>query len=76
MQNSFQAEKRAFGAAIREQRMGLKLSQEDFAEVCGLHRTYISQVERGLKNVSFDNIRRISIGLRLKSSELYSRARL
>lgn len=38
------------GDAIRERRETLDLSQEAFAAECGLHRTYISQLERGLKS--------------------------
>jgi len=42
-------ELRALGDAIREARKALGVSQEDFAEMCDLHRTYIGQVERGEK---------------------------
>ena len=38
------------GDAIRARRAGLGWSQEDFALACGLHRTYISQLERGKKS--------------------------
>ena len=61
---------------IRGERRRLNLSQEDFAEICELHRTYIGQVERGEKNISFENITRIAHSLDLKPSELFSRARL
>jgi transcriptional regulator with XRE-family HTH domain len=52
------------------------LSQEDFAEQCGLHRTYIGQVERGEKNISFVNILRIAKGLRAKPSQLFEQSKL
>lgn len=67
---------RKFGHAIRAARQNHKLSQEDFAEVCDLHRTYIGHVERGEANVSFQNIARIARGLKLKPSELFARAGL
>ena len=76
MQNSVQAQLRSFGAAVRGERARMNLSQEDFAEVCDLHRTYVGQVERGEKNISFENIARIARALKLKPSELFGRARL
>ena len=41
-----------------------------FAEVCGFDRTYISLVERGLRNLSFLNLVKIAAGLGLSVSEL------
>jgi transcriptional regulator with XRE-family HTH domain len=76
MQTPLQAQLKSFGAAIRAERARLNLSQEDFAEVCDLHRTYVGQVERGEKNISFENIARIARALGLKPSELFGRARL
>ena len=40
----------AFGIELRRQRELKKLSQEELAEICGIHRTYVSQLERGLKS--------------------------
>lgn len=54
----------------------MSLSQEDFAEVCDLHRTYIGQIERGEKNISFENILRVSRALGLKPSGLLAAAKL
>jgi transcriptional regulator with XRE-family HTH domain len=69
-------ELRELGHAIRKERERLNLSQEDFAERCDLHRTYVSQLERGIKNVSFENILRVARAFELKPSELLARARL
>jgi transcriptional regulator with XRE-family HTH domain len=70
------SELRAFGAALREQRRELGVSQEDFAEMCDLHRTYIGQVERGEKNISFVNVLRIARSFRSKPSVLFRAAGL
>lgn len=70
------SELRKLGDAIRAERKSLGVSQEDFAELCELHRTYIGQVERGEKNISFVNILRIAHALRQKPSALLSLAGL
>ena len=69
-------ELKALGEAIRQGRKTLEVSQEDFAEMCDLHRTYIGQVERGEKNISFINILRITKALRTKPSALLDGAKL
>ncbi len=46
------------------------LSQEQLADLCELHRTYISSVERGNRNISIDNIEKIAIALQVSPSEL------
>jgi transcriptional regulator with XRE-family HTH domain len=68
------AELRLLGRAIRAEREKLDLSQEDFAELCDLHRTYIGQLERGEKNVSFSNVLRVARAIRVKPSALLARA--
>ena len=70
------AELRALGRAIRAEREKLDVSQEDFAEICDVHRTYVGQLERGEKNVSFTNVLRVAKAFRLKPSELLARAGL
>ncbi|WP_341481299.1 helix-turn-helix transcriptional regulator [Salinibacter ruber] len=52
-----------FGSRVRELREERGYSQEKFAEICGLHRTYISGVERGERNPTLDVISKISTGL-------------
>ena len=62
-----------FGRAIRRIREAQKINQEEAAERCGLHRTYYSGVERGIRNVSLVNIEKIAKGLRKSLPELFSR---
>ncbi len=58
----------AVGTRIRDARTTRSLSQERLAHLCNLHRTYISSVERGERNISIINLRRIarSLGLTLR----------
>jgi DNA-binding XRE family transcriptional regulator len=60
-----------FGRAIRRVREEQKINQEEAAERCGLHRTYYSGVERGVRNVSLVNIERIARGLKKYLPELF-----
>ncbi|MDO8543761.1 MAG: helix-turn-helix transcriptional regulator [Opitutaceae bacterium] len=76
MADEGRTELRSLGNAIRAERAKLGVSQEDFAEICDLHRTYIGQLERGEKNVSFTNVLRVARAFRLKPSALLSRAGL
>lgn len=55
---------------IRALRASMGFSQEDLAEHCGLHRTYIGSVERGERNISLENIERISAALGVTASQL------
>ncbi|MCI6888444.1 MAG: helix-turn-helix domain-containing protein [Lachnospiraceae bacterium] len=61
----------AYGKAIRSIRQTKKISQEELADLCGLHRTYISDVELGKRNVSLENIDKIAHALQVKKSELF-----
>jgi transcriptional regulator with XRE-family HTH domain len=61
-----------FGARVRELRKGIGLSQEAFADRCGLDRTYVGGIERGERNVAIRNIERIAKGLGLSIAELMS----
>lgn len=61
----------AFGRVIKRIRLEKGISQERLAELVELHRTYISDIERGGRNVSLVNIYRIAEGLNVKSTELF-----
>ena len=62
-----------FGRAIRRIREEQEIVQEEAAERCGLHRTYYSGVERGVRNVSLVNIEKIAKGLRTALPGLFER---
>lgn len=59
-----------FGQRLREKRTELGISQEAFADKCGLDRTYISGIERGKRNVSLLNIDTIAKALGVSIAEL------
>ena len=60
-----------FGYAVKVRRDELGLTQEEFADRAGIHRTYLSDIERGTRNVSLINIERIATALSLPLSELF-----
>ena len=60
-----------YGQAIRVLRQSKNLSQEKLADICGLHRTYISDVELGKRNVSLENIEKMAFALGVKISEIF-----
>lgn len=59
-----------FGRRVRCKREAAGISQESFAAMVGVHRTYIGAVERGERNLSLRNIVRIAAALNCDSSEL------
>ena len=64
--------KKHFGAAVRLRRNHLGISQEELAGRAGLHRTYISDVERGARNVSLESIYRLATALDVPLSVLFA----
>jgi transcriptional regulator with XRE-family HTH domain len=60
----------AFGRAVRKRREAKDLTQEALAEKAGLDRTYISDVERGGRNLSISSMVSIAIGLGTTISDL------
>ncbi|HOU11961.1 MAG TPA: helix-turn-helix transcriptional regulator [Anaerolineae bacterium] len=59
-----------FGATVRKLREEQRLSQEAFADLCGLHRTYIGGIERGERNIGLLNVLRIAKALGVEPGEL------
>lgn len=64
----------ALGAAVRDLRARRGISQEALADLSGMHRTYLGGIERGNRNPSFTNIRRLADALEVPTSELMLRA--
>lgn len=62
---------KVFSSNLRKYRTSLGISQEAFAEKAGLHRTYISAVERGKRSISLDNIQKISDALGVETYLLF-----
>lgn len=60
-----------FGNNLRKYRNELGLSQEAFAEKCGLHRTYISAIECYRRSISLENIQRIADALGIETFKLF-----
>ena len=62
---------KVFGTNLRKYRTAAGFSQEKFAEKCGLHRTYISSVERFQRSISLENIQRIADALNIETYLLF-----
>jgi len=62
---------RYFGNRIRTLRKNASYSQGKLAEICDLDRTYISGIERGIRNVSLKNIHAIATALSVSLEELF-----
>jgi len=60
----------ALGKCIRERRIALGMSQEELAEKSGLHRTYVSDVERGIRNLTVGALWFLSHGLQLQLQDI------
>jgi transcriptional regulator with XRE-family HTH domain len=59
-----------FGATVARLRKEQKLSQEAFADQAGLHRTYVSGIERGARNPTLTVVERVSAGLGISMGKL------
>ncbi len=62
---------KVFGSNVKKYRIALGLSQEAFAEKCGLHRTYISAVECYKRSIALENIQRIADALEIDTYKLF-----
>jgi CheY-like chemotaxis protein len=66
--------KMRLGIAIRDKRAEMGISQEELADRAGLHRTYVSDIERGARNPSLESIEKLSRALELSLPVLFERA--
>ena len=60
-----------FGKNVRKYRLQAGLSQEKFADECGLHRTYISDIERFQRSIELENIQKIADALNIDTYKLF-----
>lgn len=60
-----------FGAAVRRHRLRLKSSQEDFADLAGIHRTYVSSIELGKVRVSIGVAQQLAATLKVPLSRIF-----
>lgn len=61
---------RVFGSNVKTYRQRIGLSQEAFAEKCGMHRTYISAIECFRRSISLENIQKIADALEIEPYQL------
>src|SRR5262249_44814388 len=63
--------KKIFGATVKARRRQLGISQEELAERADLHRTYVSDIERGARNISLQSITKLASALAISVSALF-----
>ena len=61
---------KVFGSNVKAYRQRIGLSQEAFAEKCGMHRTYISEIECFRRSISLENIQKIADALEIEPYQL------
>ena len=62
---------KVFGTNLRTYRNKLGVSQEKFADMCGLHRTYISDIERFKRSIALENVQKIADALGIETYKLF-----
>jgi len=65
---------RRFGLRVRALRLKKGISQEDLADRCGVHRTYMGRIERGETNITLTNIYKVARGLGVSPASLLGEA--
>lgn len=65
---------KAFGQVVRRHREALAMSQEDLADRAGIHRTYVSSIERGKVRLGLDVAKKVADGLGQPLSNLIAEA--
>ena len=63
-----------FGQRVREERLKRQLSQEQLADLAGVHRTYISMIERADKNITLLNIEKIAKAFGIGIADLFDKS--
>jgi transcriptional regulator with XRE-family HTH domain len=64
----------AFGVLLRERRLAAGISQEELAQAADLHPTYVSMLERGIRNPTLDVAERVANALKISLPDLIRRA--
>lgn len=62
---------KTFANNLKKYRTAIGLSQEAFADKCGMHRTYISAIECCHRSISLENIQRIADALEIETYKLF-----
>ena len=62
---------KVFGNNLKKYRNAIGLSQEAFADKCGMHRTYISAIERYRRSIALENVQRIADALEIETYKLF-----
>lgn len=60
-----------FGKKIQELRKQMNISQEELADRAGFHRTYIGMIERGERNITLSNLKRLANALSIEIRDLF-----
>ena len=68
--NSVRKDLVILGKKVKSRRRDLNISQEEFSAIAGLHRTYISQLELGLRNPTYTTLVKIADALKINMTEL------
>lgn len=66
---------RIFGQRVRFLRIKKGISQEELADRCGVHRTYMGRIERGETNITLTNIHKVARGLGVSPASLLDEAK-
>src|SRR5215208_1047386 len=66
--------KHLFGISVKIWRSRLGISQEELAGRAGLHRTYVSDIERGARNPSLESIDKLARALKISVATLFSQS--
>ncbi len=62
---------RVFAHNLKKYRTQKGVSQEEFAEMCGMHRTYISAIECCRRSISLENVQRIADALEIDTYKMF-----